>query len=72
MDIGSVTLRVPADFAAALSLIADLGTVDTDLSEFAVEDLETSRGEVSATLNGGGGAINVETGVGGITFEDLP
>ena len=69
VEFGNLTLRVPADFAAALLLIADLGTVETDLSAFEVTDLQTSRGEVSATLNGGGGAINAETGVGGITFE---
>ena len=72
VQFGNLTLGVPADFAAALLLIADLGTVETDLSDFEVTDLQTSRGEVSATLNGGGGAINVETGVGGITFEALP
>ena len=72
VDLGEITLRVPADFAASLLLVAELGTVETDLSDFAVSDLQVSRGEVSATLNDGGGAINVETGVGNVTFEALP
>lgn len=72
VDFGEITLRVPADFAASLLLMAELGTVETDLSDFAVSDLQVSQGEVSATLNGGGGAINAETSVGNVTFEALP
>ena len=72
VDFGEITLRVPADFAASLLLMAELGTVETDLSDFAVSDLQVSQGEVSATLNGGGGAINADTSVGNVTFEALP
>lgn len=70
-EVGTVTVLVPADFAASLVLQSDLGNVRADLESFEVTDLVTRNREVRATLNGGGGRIRGETGLGDVEFESL-
>ncbi len=66
---GHVDLRVAEEFAASLFLQTDFGAVSPDLDKFDVDDLEQSLVEVRATLNGGGGSVEVRTDVGNIDFD---
>lgn len=68
---GRIDLKVPTDFAAALDLDARWGFVDYDLNGFAVTDLEVTSRRVTATLNGGGGTIDVTLQSGQIDFDGL-
>ncbi len=72
VDAGSVSIRVPAAFAASLDLSSDVGMVTTALDGFVVTDLQQSFRSASATLNGGGGSIVGRLSVGRIDFGALP
>jgi len=69
-DVGSVDVRVPSTFAAALTLSVNVGLIELadDLADFVVTDLTQSLREITATLNGGGGTIEVATSVGNANF----
>lgn len=68
---GAVGVFVPADTAASLVLRASLGLLDFNLQEFTITDLQQKFGELTATLNGGGGEIIAESTIGIVTFGDL-
>ena len=71
VEIGTANVQVPADFGATLKLATDLGSIDADLSAFTVSDLVDESGELTATLNDGGGEIDISTQWGGIEFAEL-
>lgn len=71
---GSVSISVPADTPANLSLKTIVGTIVVSLEDFTVNDLPPIGGfvtEVTATLNGGGGQIVGETVIGNVSFGSL-
>lgn len=72
VQLGSIEIRVPADFAADVDFEGGFGGIFTDLSEFTVTGLEETLNDLTATLNGGGGLIEADTSVGSISFESLP
>ena len=71
-NFGRITLRVPADFAADLTLETEFGAVDADLSDFDTADVQSSLRKLTAELNGGGGTILGRTDFGGVDFDSLP
>lgn len=71
-SFGRLTIRVPADFAADLTLETEFGAVDADLSDFETANVVTTVRKVTAELNGGGGLIRGQTELGGIDFDSLP
>ncbi|HSE48308.1 MAG TPA: DUF4097 family beta strand repeat-containing protein [Terriglobales bacterium] len=66
---GSVTLRLPDDFAAELDATTGDGSVDVDLPMNTRGRMRESR--VHGLLNGGGGLISVHTGDGHIRIGRL-
>lgn len=71
---GSVSISVPADTPASLSLKTTVGAAVVSLGDFTVNDLSPIGGfvtEVTATLNGGGGQIVGETVIGNVSFGSL-
>jgi len=68
---GFISISVPTSTAAALDLHTVNGRIDTDFTGFTVTDENSSRKDVTATLNGGGGTIHGRTTNGGIQFEGL-
>lgn len=68
---GFIGISVPTSTKAALDLHTVNGRVDTDFTGFAVTDENSSRKDVTATLNGGGGTIHGKTTNGGVQFEGL-
>lgn len=71
---GSVSISVPANTQANLSLKTTVGAVVVSLEDFTVNDLPPIGGfvtEVTATLNGGGSQIVGETVIGNVSFGSL-
>ena len=71
---GSVSISVPANTQANLSLKTTVGVVVVSLEDFTVNDLPPIGGfvtEVTATLNGGGSQIVGETVIGNVSFGSL-
>ncbi len=68
---GNVAVHVPADFAAKLVLKTGMGNVQADLAGFKATETEKKPTQLHATLNGGGGTITAETGVGNAQFGVL-
>lgn len=68
---GSIRLEVPINAKAGLELRSSAGLVNADLTGFAVTDLSRTRSRVTATLNGGGGAIKAATTAGIVSFGGL-
>ena len=71
---GSVSISVPANTQANLSLQTTVGVVVVSLGDFTVNDLPPIGGfvtEVTATLNGGGSQIVGETVIGNVSFGSL-
>lgn len=66
---GSVTVEVPEDIGARVSLGTSNGRISRDFGGASVSDLEASRSRLEATLNGGGGEIRARTSNGKITFR---
>jgi len=66
---GSVTVEVPANVRARVSLKTSNGHISPDFGSAAVSGLETSRNELEADLNGGGGEIRARSSNGDITFR---
>ncbi len=65
---GEIRLMVPKTTAARVMLLSENGTVSANLNGFAVTDISTSAGFLEGTLNGGGGAIELKSLSGGISF----
>lgn len=66
---GGVTVEVPATVKAKLHMRSHDGRVDADLKNVTVADLESSRTQLIATLNGGGGAIELRSTDGSLSFR---
>jgi len=66
---GSVTVEVPANVRARVSLKTSNGHISRDFGSAAVSGLETSRNKLEADLNGGGGEIRARSSNGDITFR---
>lgn len=65
---GEIRLMVPKSTAARVMLLSENGTVTANLNGFAVTDISTSSGFLEGTLNGGGGAIELISLSGQISF----
>jgi len=72
VEVGSIGMRTPSNFAADLSLEVNVGVVDADLFDFTVTNLDETLRSTSARLNGGGGTITAEVDLGTVTFGSLP
>ena len=66
---GSVYLEIPASVKADLSLQTSSGHIDKHLGALTLSNVSQSKRSFEATLNGGGGRIDVETSNGSITFR---
>ena len=69
---GSVTLEVPEDVRARVSLKTSNGYIHRDFGSAAVSGLEADRNDLEADLNGGGGEIRARSSNGDITFRTSP
>lgn len=65
---GEIRLMVPKTTAARVMLLSESGVVTANLNGFAVTDISTSAGFLEGTLNGGGGAIELKSLTGEISF----
>lgn len=65
---GQIRLMVPKTTSARVMLLSESGTVTANLNGFAVTDVSTSAGFLEGTLNGGGGAIELKSLSGEISF----
>lgn len=65
---GQIRLMVPKTTAARVMLLSESGTVTANLNGFSVTDISTSAGFLEGTLNGGGGAIELKSLTGEISF----
>jgi len=66
---GQVAVEVPATVKAKLHMRSSDGRLDADLENVTVADLESSRTQLIATLNGGGGSIEVRSANGSLSFR---
>jgi len=66
---GSVRVELPADVNARLSMRTSNGGVYSDLGATRVSDFRTSRNRLDATLNAGGGSIELVSSNGSVTIE---
>jgi DUF4097 and DUF4098 domain-containing protein YvlB len=66
---GSVTIEVPRDVGARITLGTSNGRISPDFGGASVSGLETSRNRVEAVLNQGGGEIEARTSNGEIIFR---
>ncbi len=66
---GGVTVEVPATVKARLHMRTSDGRVDADLKNVTVADLESSQNQLIATLNGGGGAIELRSSNASLRFR---
>ncbi|MCB9851552.1 MAG: DUF4097 family beta strand repeat protein [Phycisphaerales bacterium] len=65
---GQIRLMVPKTTAARVMLLSESGVVTANLNGFAVTDISTSAGFLEGVLNGGGGAIELKSLTGEISF----
>lgn len=65
---GEIRLMVPKTTSARVMLLSESGVVTANLNGFAVTDISTSAGFLEGTLNGGGGAIELKSLSGEISF----
>jgi len=66
---GAVHAEVPRTANAALRLVTRNGRLHTDLAGAQMTDYQGDKDDLSATLNGGGGLIDVETSNGQLEFS---
>jgi DUF4097 and DUF4098 domain-containing protein YvlB len=68
---GGVTVEVPSSASGRLTMNTGNGRLSTDFEDASVRDLQTSRRSLSATLNGGGGTIDLVSSNGSVTFRTV-
>jgi hypothetical protein len=68
---GSVTVEVPNSVNADLAMDTSVGRVRADLQAVQVADFESDRDRLRARLNDGGGAIDIRSSVGSVTFRTV-
>ncbi|GJQ27943.1 MAG: hypothetical protein HBSAPP02_29750 [Phycisphaerae bacterium] len=68
---GNARVLVQQGFGAALKLVADGGAVSANLNGFAVSNIATAAGLLTAELNGGGGRIEALVEGGDIEFAGI-
>ena len=66
---GSVTLEVPSDVQARVSLKTSNGRIHPDFGGASVSGLDADKNDLEADLNGGGGEIRARSSNGDITFR---
>jgi hypothetical protein len=66
---GSVTLEVPSDVQARVSLKTSNGRIHRDFGTASVSGLDADKNDLEADLNGGGGQIRARSSNGDITFR---
>jgi|GEM_PF-3452051 len=65
---GDVSVEVPTDFGTELALSSVLGEVTAELKGFEIDEITVEFNRITATLNGGGGVVEVETEFGDVLF----
>ncbi len=68
---GGISVLVPFEFAADLFMATQAGNLGFDFAGFDTEDVNVDfeRRQVTATLNGGGGEIDMQSQFGDVEFE---
>jgi hypothetical protein len=69
---GPVRVELPGTLKARLKMRTTNAEVHADLKGVAVKDLESGQDFLSATLNGGGGSVDIESTNAPVTFQALP